>query len=99
MAAVVGTVDDCEWTGPTADLPIWCQRFGRVWPTRPPPWTPPANRERWRANTMATPRACERAARATAPCDAVCCDAGPDAASTTVVVSWTGEFAPDQCHC
>ena len=28
--AVVGTVDDWEWTGPTADFPAWCERFG--WP-------------------------------------------------------------------
>jgi len=27
--AVVGTVDDWEWTGPTADFPAWCERFGR----------------------------------------------------------------------
>jgi 5'-3' exonuclease len=28
--AAVGTVDDWEWTGPTADFPVWCERFG--WP-------------------------------------------------------------------
>ena len=28
--ADVGTVDDWEWTGPTADFPAWCERFG--WP-------------------------------------------------------------------
>ena len=28
--AEVGTVDDWEWTGPTADFPAWCERFG--WP-------------------------------------------------------------------
>ena len=28
--AAVGTVDDWEWTGPTADFPAWCERFG--WP-------------------------------------------------------------------
>jgi 5'-3' exonuclease len=27
--AVVGTVDDWEWTGPTADFRAWCERFGR----------------------------------------------------------------------
>jgi hypothetical protein len=28
--ADVGTVDDWQWTGPTADFPAWCERFG--WP-------------------------------------------------------------------
>jgi 5'-3' exonuclease len=28
--AEVGTVDDWEWTGPTAQFPAWCERFG--WP-------------------------------------------------------------------
>jgi 5'-3' exonuclease len=28
--ANVGTVDDWQWTGPTAEFPIWCKRFG--WP-------------------------------------------------------------------
>jgi hypothetical protein len=28
--AAVGTVDDWRWTGPTADFPAWCERFG--WP-------------------------------------------------------------------
>ncbi len=28
--AEVGTVDDWQWTGPTADFPAWCERFG--WP-------------------------------------------------------------------
>ena len=28
--AEVGTVDDWEWTGPDADFPAWCDRFG--WP-------------------------------------------------------------------
>jgi 5'-3' exonuclease len=28
--AVVGTVDDWQWTGPHDDFPAWCQRFG--WP-------------------------------------------------------------------
>jgi 5'-3' exonuclease len=27
--AGMGTVDDWEWTGPTADFPAWCERFGR----------------------------------------------------------------------
>ena len=28
--AAVGQVDDWHWTGPTADFPAWCERFG--WP-------------------------------------------------------------------
>ena len=28
--ADVGTVEDWQWTGPTADFPVWCKRFG--WP-------------------------------------------------------------------
>jgi hypothetical protein len=28
--AAVGTVDDWQWTRPTEDFPVWCQRFG--WP-------------------------------------------------------------------
>ncbi len=28
--AAVGKVDDWHWTGPTADFPAWCERFG--WP-------------------------------------------------------------------
>jgi 5'-3' exonuclease len=28
--ADVGTVDDWQWTGPTAEFPAWCERFG--WP-------------------------------------------------------------------
>ncbi len=28
--AEVGTVDEWQWTGPTADFPAWCERFG--WP-------------------------------------------------------------------
>lgn len=28
--AEVGTVDDWHWTGPTAEFPAWCERFG--WP-------------------------------------------------------------------
>jgi 5'-3' exonuclease len=28
--AAVGTVDDWQWTGPTDDFPVWCERFG--WP-------------------------------------------------------------------
>ena len=28
--AAVGTVDDWQWGGPTADFPLWCKRFG--WP-------------------------------------------------------------------
>jgi 5'-3' exonuclease len=28
--AEVGTVDEWEWTGPAADFPAWCDRFG--WP-------------------------------------------------------------------
>ncbi len=28
--AEVGRVDDWQWTGPTAEFPAWCQRFG--WP-------------------------------------------------------------------
>jgi 5'-3' exonuclease len=28
--AAVGVVDDWQWTGPTAEFPIWCARFG--WP-------------------------------------------------------------------